>query len=302
MAARALPYFFGLPAEFRDPARSLFRVIPLPYERTTSFGQGTRRGPAAIYEASCQVELLDENHLDRAMEVGVIDDLLPYRKLGSKAQYPALEKLAQGAVERCLEAGQIPIGLGGEHTVSVPIIRALARRYTDLTVVSIDAHADLRDRYEGTPYSHACAMRRAMEVAHPVVVGVRSLCEEEATWIERHGLLVLKDREIERRPEVLDLVAQSVSGRDFYLTIDADGLSTALVPEVGTPEPGGLTWYRLLDFLEKLLAQGNLVGFDVVELAPPKTGLAVGPFTLAKLIYKIIGIHARKLGRIKPIL
>ncbi len=291
-----LPPFLGLEKELSDPASALFTVIPIPYEATTSYGKGTALAPAAIYEASLQVEYLDDIHLDMPCKAGISNDLSVISALKNA---PAdlkntMLKTVHKAAADALKSKKFPLGIGGEHTITVPLIKA-AKEHTggDITIVSIDAHADLRDSYEGTPYSHACAMKRALEYASSlIVIGVRSLCPEELETAQKYNTKIIFGHEIYKNPSVLEKTADSLAGKNVYLTIDMDGLSTAVVPDVGTPEPGGIDWYPLLSFIDKLASVSSLIGADIVELKP-SSSLLCGTYAAAKLAYKIMGAYYR---------
>ena len=279
--------FGGLPEENSRYATSRAVIFPVPLERTTTYEHGTRNGPAAILAASRNMELYDD-------ELG----LEPYKKIGIATLPPmdtmegALENvLAQisAATFELLEAGKFPVVLGGEHSLTPPVVSAMARKYKNLSVLQIDAHADLRDSYQGNPASHACAMRRVVEICPAVQVGIRSLCVEEAEAIPRLRTKVLWARDIARAPlkTWIAKVLASLSPR-VYLTIDLDGFDPSLVPATGTPEPGGLDWYQVTALIRAVAARKQIVGMDVVELLP-HPGHHASDFLAAKLVYKCLG-------------
>jgi agmatinase len=270
-------------------------VLPLPYEATTSYLQGTARGPQAILEASTQVELLDEDAGDE-----------PYR-LGLATRHPldvggdpetVIRRIAD-AVESELMQGRFVCSLGGEHTVTVGCVRGAARIEPGLAVVSIDAHADLRDTYRGSPHSHACVMRRLSEDGHDIVeAGIRSLSSGEAEALPGLDVVIVTGREIDasRRNDGgrkwTERVLGAVAGRAVYLSVDLDGLDPSVVPGVGTPEPGGLLWYETLDLIAGIFATSTVVAADVVELCPRPDDI-VSSFAAARLVYKILGYALR---------
>ena len=326
--------FLGLPEELASRDRARVWVLPVPYEGTTSYGAGTRNGPAAIIAASRQVELFDrEFDCEPAARFGV-HTMSP---LGLVHRSPEAMVEAVEAVVSCqlsvLRRGlserdrqlitancQLLAVLGGEHTISVGVVRGLARaRGADnLVAVQIDAHADLRDEYEGSPYSHACAARRILETCPLLQIGIRNISEaeerfrrqsdrvrtvfaEEAMEEVRDGWRVAGSGEgvTCRDPHIppttyhlpfLQDLADFVRGKTVYLTIDLDGLDPSVMPAVGTPEPGGLSWGRTLDIVRVVCREAASVPvFDVVELAPIP-GLLGPDFLAAKLAYKIMSL------------
>jgi len=181
--------------------------------------------------------------------------------------------------------------LGGEHSITPPIVQATARQYPGLSVLQIDAHADLRESFMGTPHNHACAMRRTLEFAPTTQVGIRSLSTEEAKAIPSLRTKVFYDVSMRRDAQWMDRVVESL-GETVYITIDADGLDPAIMPAVGTPEPGGLSWYEILSLLRKVFESRRVVGCDLVELCP-QPGLAAPNFLCAKLMYKMLTYRFR---------
>jgi agmatinase len=182
--------------------------------------------------------------------------------------------------------GKFPFVLGGEHSITGPIVKAVAEQHAGLSVLQIDAHADLRDSYMGTPHNHACAMRRVLEHATTTQVGIRSLSPEEAAAIPSLRTRIFYDYNMRRDPNWIDRVVDSL-GENVYITIDCDGFDPAIMPAVGTPEPGGLSWYEMLTLLRRVIESRNVVGCDLVELAPIAGNVAPN-FLCAKLVYKIL--------------
>lgn len=258
-------------------------VLPVPFERTTSYVAGTRNGPREILLASAQVELWDEETRSEAWDHGIYT--LPELELPYPDIREALDEIRR-VVEAILDRDKFLVVLGGEHSVSVPVVEALAPRTPGLSVLQIDAHADMRDAYQGSPYSHACAMRRIVDHAPCTQVAIRSLCKEESEAIPGLRTRVFWDHDMRRDPGWIDQVVASL-GDKVYLTIDCDGLDPAIMPAVGTPEPGGLSWHETVALLRAVMSARRVVGCDVVELCP-LPGM-VGPnFLCAKLIYKIL--------------
>ena len=267
-------------------------VLPVPFERTTSWGQGTRKGPEAILTASQAVELYDEELDSEPCRRGVAT-LPPF--------VPEAFDLAEALVEirteahRVLEDGKFLVVLGGEHGLSLAPARAVAELHGgsgEVGVVQFDAHADLRDSYEGTPYSHASVMRRIVEDGFPTLaVGLRSLSRPEARLIRDRELPVIWGQDLARDPEGsqerfisrLDALPKTV-----YLTFDLDFFDPSLVPATGTPEPGGGAWYPTLRMLRALFERKRVVAMDLVELAPVD-GQPASDFLAARLVYKCLG-------------
>ena len=284
--------FLGLDPADSDPRRAAVLVLPVPYEATVSYGSGTRRGPQAIIDASATVELYDHDAGDEPYRIGVATaEPVPLTVAGPEA---ALKELRR-AYAAALRPGRFVVMLGGEHSVSsTPILEhaaRLAKRGRRLSVLQLDAHGDLRASWEGSRWSHACAMRRVVDRVDLVQVGVRAIAAEERAVMRRHGVTTVFAEELERDETWIDRAIGAL-GRDVYLTIDIDYFDPSLVPSTGTPEPGGGTWYPTLRLLERLFRTRRVVAADVVELAPIP-GLPAPDFLAAKLVYKLIGYHAR---------
>jgi agmatinase len=279
--------FGGLPDEHSQYATSRAVIFPIPLERTTSYEHGTRNGPAAILAASRNMELYDEEL-----------ELEPYKEIGIHT-LPAIDT-ADGTLDEViteiftaqlglLEDEKFTVALGGEHSLTPPLVSATAKKYKDLSVLQIDAHADLRDEYQGNPASHACAMRRVVEVCPAVQVGIRSLSIEEAKAIPHLRTSIYWAKDIARAP-MKAWIAKVLAdlSPNVYLTIDLDGFDPAFVPATGTPEPGGLDWVQVTALVRAVADHKKIVGMDVVELLP-QPGDHASDFLAAKLIYKTLG-------------
>jgi agmatinase len=278
--------FLGLEARYADYPSARFAVLPVPYDATTSFGVGTREGPRAIITASQQVELYDERLGRESFKHGV-------------ATLPPLESLASGpadmvaavhsAARRCVRDGKFLISLGGEHSITSGLVRAVASRHKDLSVLQIDAHADLRAEYQGTPYSHASVMRRVHDLGIPVVgVGIRNFSAEEAAFIRKEQKPIFSAYLCRESKSFIDDVVANLTP-NVYVSIDIDGFDPAYAPGTGTPEPGGLDWYQVTDLLAAVARRRTIVSADCVEVRPipPNT---VTEFLAAKLLYRLIGL------------
>ncbi len=284
----ALPFrFAGIEDQYATYEKARVVVLPVPLERTTTYAKGTAKGPCAIIEASRNMETFDEE-----LQVET------YQKLGiatleeMDTEEGSLEQILANistAVLSLLKDGKFPLVLGGEHSLTPACVSAAARKYKDLSVLQIDAHADLRETYQGNPNSHACALRRSLEICPAVQVGIRSLSSEEAAAIPKLATKIFWAHDIVTRPtqEWAEEVARTLSP-NVYLTIDLDGLDPSIMPATGTPEPGGLTWEQVTGLLRVVARQRTIVGMDVVELRPTP-GLHAADFLAAKLIYRTLG-------------
>ena len=276
---------FGAPdAPFCDPDTARVTIIPAPLEYSVCYMEGTERGPQAILDASSQMELYDEELDCCPIEVGVYTrPALDYRGMNHAAALKATGEAAREVLRR----GQLPLILGGEHSLSAPPIAVTREFYPDLTVVHIDAHGDLRDEYEGTPLSHASIERRVVDMGIPLTeIGIRSFSPEEAEFMKtRPDVAVVWGYRMANGTATIPWQRLS---QHTYLTIDLDALDPAEMPAVGTPEPGGLHWYQLLDIVRELCQRTTIVGMDVVELCPME-GQTRADFLAAKLVYKLIG-------------
>jgi agmatinase len=285
--------FLGLDEAHSSYEHSAALILPIPYEYTVSYGQGTREGPRAIIRASQQVELYDRELDDEPALTYGIHTLPALAPVVSGPE--AMVATIAAAAEEQLRTGRLLVGLGGEHTVSIGMARAVQAVYGDFVMVQIDAHSDLRDTYEGSAYSHACIARRVLDLGATVVqLGIRSICREEIALIEaeRERLRVFFAEDVHAGGHLAAL-AELVRGRVVFLTIDLDGLDPALVPATGTPEPGGLTWAQALDILRTTIGgAARVAAIDCVELAP-LPGQSASDFLAAKLVYKAIGLTLR---------
>jgi agmatinase len=270
-----------------DTARVV--VLPVPFDRTTSYVPGTRTGPHEILVASSHMELWDEETQTDVHSIGIYT--LPEIEFPFATMEQVVAELRRVASE-ILKYGKFPVFLGGEHSITPPLVAAVAEKYPKLSVLQIDAHADLRRDYMGTPHSHACAMRRTLEFAKTTQVGIRSLSTEEAEDIPSLNTTIFYDYNMREDPNWMDRVVDTLSD-DVYITIDVDGFDPAIMPATGTPEPGGLSWYEGLRLLRKVIEKRNVVAWDIVELSPMGGNVAPN-FLCAKLIYKML---AYKFGK-----
>lgn len=276
--------FGGLDEEFSALERARAVVLPVPYDFSTTYQGGTRWGPRAILSASQNMELWDDE-LGATYRGGIhtLPEVEP-TALGPEAMAARVEQ----AVDWIFERGKLPVVLGGEHSITAGSVRAAARRFEGLSVLQFDAHADMRERYLDSPYSHACVMRRVRESASAVSVGIRSYSEEEALHLREHPVPIWSPRALRALGGDFGPVLDGLTGTVF-VTFDLDALDPGTLPATGTPEPGGLDWYEAVDLLRAVAARSRIVGFDVVELAPIP-GQVASDFLAARLVYRLIGL------------
>ncbi|MCU0249496.1 MAG: agmatinase [Vicinamibacterales bacterium] len=289
--AHDLPYHAQLPFTFgalEQDAGSFDRagavILPVPFERTTSYVPGTKNGPREIIAASGQVELYDEELGREICDAGI--HTLPAMESPFASTEDAFAEMRR--VSAWLAgAGKFFIALGGEHALTAPLVAGVAGVHPGVTVLQIDAHADLRESYMGDRHSHASAMRRVLEYAPAVQVAIRNLSAPEAEAIPGLNTTVFYDWNMRDDPAWMTRIVDAL-GEKVYITIDCDGIDPAVMPAVGTPEPGGLTWRELLTLLKLVMTNKTVVAADVVELCPIP-GLVAPTFLAARLVYKLIG-------------
>ncbi len=265
-----------------------FHVIPVPYEATVSYMGGTAHGPDAILDASDQLELYDGQGYPGRLGI--------FTQRPVDCGGPAEEVFGRirNAVLCALDCGAFPVVLGGEHSLTYGELLAFRERCGDFGVIQFDAHADLRDAYDGTKWSHACAMRRAAgDLRLPLAqIGNRIFCEEELLARQELGVLAWDARTLHRKGISAVQLPPSFP-RNIFVTFDVDGLDPSVIAETGTPVPGGLGWHQTLDLLEQVTAGRRLIGADVVELAP-RDGFIASDFAAASLAYFLMGLALRR--------
>ncbi len=272
--------YAGIPAEFAKKENSKIVLIPVPYDGTSTWGKGADKGPKAFLEASENMELYDIETNSEVYKNGI---------------YLAPEVLENNSPEQMVEAvykttkdfiirDKFVTLFGGEHSISIGAMRAMNEAYHDLTVVQIDAHADLRKEYMGSTCNHACAMYEANQNTNLIQVGIRSMDASEKLVMNTDNVFFAHDIATDDywMDTALDLMTENV-----YITIDLDGFDPSILPSTGTPEPGGLLWYETLDFLKQIFESKNVVGFDIVELCPNEVDKS-SDFLAAKLYYKML--------------
>ena len=268
-----------LEPEYAAYNNSKFVVVPCPHEVSVSYGGGTKKGPQAILDASFYVENFDEELLQETYRISGIHTLKPIK----------LAKLPS-TIDKIIKDKKIPITLGGEHSISIEAAKAVVKRYPKLSVLQFDAHSDLRDEYHGNKRSHACALRRILEMCPVVQVGIRNISPEEYQFAKESGQL--KKIHFAEHLDVAEKVVTQLS-EQVYITFDVDAFDPSVMPSTGTPEPGGFFWYEVLDILREVCRLKKVVAADFVELSPIKE-LRAPDFTVAKLIYRLMGYLSRQ--------
>jgi len=290
---RRLPRFLGTELGPIAPEAARFHVVPVPYEKTVSYGGGTAKGPAAILAASGQLE-----RWDGISDPGA-EGIYTWPAIDCRGKPEKVIAAIAATVTKILRLGKMPVVLGGEHTVTWGVIKGyLDAGVRDFGVVQIDAHADLRDRYEGDPLSHASVMRRVVEAGVPLFqLGNRAYCEEERAARAQYNVRYIDaDRLVRERIDAIALPEDFP--RQVFFTLDVDGIDPSVLPATGTPVPGGLGWYQTLGLFESVARQRRIIGFDLLEFAPIR-GFHAFDFAAACLVYKLMGIVQRT-GPVSP--
>ena len=270
-------------------------ILPIPYEATTTYRKGCEHGPDAVLEASDQLEAYDEElGQETCHSVGIYtSDYVADTR--SNPDLTAEEMLTETTetVIQFIQDQKFVVGIGGEHAITTGIVRAYQQALDQpFTVVQIDAHGDMRHEFEGSLHNHACVMRRVLEMGLPTLpVGIRAICKEEAELIKAKEIPVIWAREMAFDPDWIEKAIAQIKTPKVFITIDVDGIDPSLIPGVGTPEPGGMGWHETLRFLRRVFETHEVIGCDVMELAPVMDSV-VSEFSTAKLIYKLIGYHA----------
>jgi len=287
MPTKSSPGFGGLAAEFRNPKTAQIAVLPVAYDKTSTWKKGADKGPAALIAASANMELYDIPTRSEVYRRG-IHTLAPINFRGSPEN---LADKVQKAMGGLLDSGKFPVLLGGEHSVSIGAFRAAAAKYVgSLSILQIDAHADTREEYLGSRCNHACVMARARELCPITQIGIRAIDAEEAPNLDHSRVFFAHEiaGRLDHSGGWIDLAVRQ-QRENVYVTIDLDGFDPSLVPATGTPEPGGLSWAQVNSLLEKLTAERRVIGFDVVELLP-KADLWASDFVAAKLVYRFLSM------------
>jgi len=263
---------------------ALFVVVPAPYDLTSTYQPGSRRGPTAIMEASAQLELYDDELKKETYRSGIHTTApLEVDARGPKQ----MVSIVRRKVSRLLHLNKIPVIIGGEHTISLGSVQAMKDKYPQLSVLQLDAHADLRNQYQKSPYSHASVARRISEICPLVQVGIRNISKEEDDFLTLSNVKSYGAAYAAENEKWQETVCRDLQG-DVFITIDLDVFDPSIMPATGTPEPGGLYWRDVLLLLKMISGRCRIRGFDVVELAPI-SGMVAPDFMAAKLIYRLMG-------------
>lgn len=272
--------FGDLPEEYSSLNNSKVVIIPVPYDRTSTWLKGADKGPEAIIQASANMELYDIETDSQIYKKGIFTDKAIKQQTCPEDMIDAVRKKVAGYIKK----GKFTVVVGGEHSVSIGSVKAYVENNKDITVLQLDAHCDLRDEYNGSKYNHGCVMTRVRELTPIVQVGIRSMDFSEKQFMNRNNVFFAKD--IYNNRDWIDKVVQKLSNK-VYITIDLDVFDPSIMPSTGTPEPGGLLWYDVLELLKTVCDNKDVVGFDVVELCPNQYNKAPD-FLAAKLIHKLL--------------
>lgn len=279
--------FIALEEEYSNFKKSKVVIMQAPYDKTATYIKGTKNAPEAIIDASKYMERFDDELNQETFKIGIhtmdalsIEELSPEEMVG---------KVYTSAAE-LLKTGKFPVMLGGEHSVTIGAVKAFKETYPNISVLQLDAHYDLRNEYFGSKFNHGCVARRISEICPIVQVGTRSLSKEEKDFLVTQPsskVRTVSVYDILDMPMWKDAVSNSLT-ESVYVTIDMDVFDPSIMPAVGTPEPGGIGWYEILDLLKEIAKDKKIVGFDVVELCPIK-GQVASDFFTAKLVYRLLG-------------
>lgn len=278
----------GLDAGYTKLEKARIVVLPVPYDETSTWGKGADLGPEAILEASANMELYDIETDSEVYREGIFTADPVTEKSSPEAMVDAVH-------QKCLEylkLNKFVVGIGGEHSVTPGFVRAYHELFPDMCVLQLDAHTDLRPEYDGTPYNHACAMSRVRELCPVIQVGIRSMDSIEKPYLVKENLFLAED--IFDNDTWMEKAIARLN-KNVFITIDLDVFDPSIMPSTGTPEPGGLLWYQVIRFLKKVNESRNIIGFDVVELAPVENEKS-SDFLASKLIYKILSYKFQKSG------
>ena len=289
-----LPFnFLGLEDKYSDYKKAKVAILPIAYDATSSYQPGTRFGPEAIISASRFLELYDEELKTETYKIGI--NTQPEMRPNLESPDCMIEEIEKVAT-KILSDKKFLIALGGEHTITLGMVKAFKKFCRDFSVLSLDAHLDLRNKYEGTKFNHSCVMRRISEEKIPVVwAGIRSFSKEEAKFAKKKDLKIFSAREISEKKKWQRNLISSLPTKRIYLSIDLDCFDPGIMPAVGTPEPGGLSWYDVTSLFFNLTSTHQIIGFDLVELSPNQTNRAPD-FLAAKLCYRLLGFWKKGSG------
>lgn len=272
--------FLDIPENLRDPKTSRIVILPIPYDETSTWVKGADLGPMALIEASKKLELFDLDTHGQVHNLGIYTD----EPVSEKRTPDLMVEASRERTLQWIDKGKFVVSVGGEHSISIGVARAHAERYPGVAVIQFDAHSDTRETLNGSQYNHGCVMARVREIAPTVQIGIRSMDSTEYPHLDPARVFYAKDivGRKEWIPQMLDLLPEKV-----YITFDLDCFDPGIMPSTGTPEPGGMAWYEVLDALRAIARHSEIVGFDVVELCP-NPRVKAPDFLAAKLIYTLL--------------
>ena len=278
--------FGDFPAEYCKKENAQIVILPVPYDRTSTWIKGADRGPEAIIKASANLEFYDIETDYQVYKKGVYTSAPVEEDSTPEKMVEAVEE----EIHKLLGENKFVVTVGGNHSVSIGAFNAFSRNVENLTIIQFDAHSDLRQSYEGSPLNHACVMARAKEVSPVIQIGIRSMCAEEKFYIEENRIFYAHDM-----PPFQTLTKQlsKILTDNVYITIDLDVFDPSLMPTTGTPEPGGLQYLQIMEILRFINERSNITGFDVVELCPSEHN-KTPDFVAAKLIYQLLSMKFKK--------
>lgn len=279
--------YAGVEEKYGEYETAKVVLIPVPYDGTSTWVKGADKGPEAFLDATDNMEIYDIETQSEPYKNGIYLD----NPITEDSSPEAMAEAVHSKVKQYLDDNKFVTLFGGEHSISIGSIRAFGEKYGDITVLQLDAHTDLRPEYHGSKCNHACAVFEANENQHLVQVGIRSMDTTEVQYLKRENVFFA--HEIAENPNWIEEVFNRLGENPIYITIDLDGFDPSICPSTGTPEPGGLEWYPTLKLLKKVIQQKNVVGFDIVELAPNENDKS-SDFLAAKLYYKMLAYHFTK--------
>ncbi|MGI6320827.1 MAG: agmatinase [Bacteroidales bacterium] len=275
-------YFGDFDEQYAKYENAQIVILPVPYDGTSTFVKGADKGPQAIIDASDSIEMWDIETQTEVYKKGI-------NTATAVLENESPEMMVEAVYNRVLaflQDGKFVVTIGGEHSVSCGSIKAYSEKYSNFSVLQIDAHADLREEYMGSKFNHACVMKRAKDWAKIIQVGIRSVSADEKDFIEKERMFYA--HEILQNNKWINKAIGELT-ENVYLTIDLDGFDPSFLPSTGTPEPGGMNWWQVIELIENLVRKRNLVGFDIVELCPNPNEKS-SDVTAAKLLYRILSM------------
>ncbi len=285
MKSKIYDHFGRLSEQFTDYQNSKIVVLPIPFDKTSTWIKGSYRGPKAIIEASQYMELYDIETDSEVYKLGIHTE----KEIKASSSELMVEEVYK-KVKNLINDKKFVVALGGEHSISIGVIKAYSGVFNDMSVLHLDAHSDMRDSYDDDKYSHACVMARAKEITSNIVsVGIRSMDSSELKSIDKSKIFYA--HKIHSSTDWIKDAVNKLS-KNVYVTIDLDVFDPGIMPSTGTPEPGGLDWYQVIALLQSVAKNKNIVGFDVVELCPSEN--KASDFLAAKLVYSLLSYKFRR--------